>query len=203
MTMPTMADTFRFIFRHDEWLKNQQAKWEIANFIETVDFIANRHYTQNVPAVAIIKQRAAQIVRERMRQYYYDGLDISRLITDDREGKSVRVHEALFGRAIPLGELYDWVTRDRGHAVKITVNDSGMTVSTSQKHTISMPACEIRLNRLAEDGLRYRNACRLIDYVTDGAVKLDPAELVNKTENITVELIDNEWVVDTGIPTTS
>jgi len=206
MTMPTMADVRQFIFNHDEWLKNRQEEWEIANFIETVEFIANRHYINNIPAIADIKAQAGEIVRAGVKWHYYDGLDISQLITDDGEGKNVRIWEQPFGRVIPLGQLYDWVIEFGQHdaAVRIDVDFGGMTVTTSRGHTIKLPGCEIYLGRLAEDGRRYRLACELIKHITGGQISMDYTELIGKTETIHVEMLDDvKWGADFGVHATS
>jgi len=201
MTIPTMADIRQFIFNHDEWLKNRQEEWEIANFIETVEFIASRHYINKIPAIAEIKQQAGEIVRAGVKWRYYDGLDISHLITEDAKADTVRIWENPFGRVIPLGQLYDWVLNRRGIATRIEVNFGGMTVTTSHGYTIQLPGCEIYLGRLAEDGRRYQLACALIKHITAGKIDLDPADLIGKTENVTVQMVDDDqWVADIGVP---
>lgn len=199
MPMPTMAEICRFIFNHTEWLEGERKKWEVAEFIAMVDFIANRHHIQDIPVVADLKRQAGELVDAGVKWDCYDGLDVSLLVTDDHEGH-VRICESPFGRIIPLEQLFDWVVDGRGDVVRIEVGIRGMTVTTSSGNTVKLPGCELSLDRLGEDGRRYRLACVLIKHVTGGKIALNHDDLIGKTQNVSLRVVGDEWVADTSVP---
>ena len=202
--MPTMAEIFQFVFRHKEWLLKQREKWEIEDFIETVGHLAWSHGMQDIPVLANISNQAEHIVSRGLKFKFYSEIDPSWLLTKDPEMRLFQIWEKPFGRAIPLTQLYDWVIScDVGVANRIAVNRSGMVITTSRRYRIEMPGCEIYLGRYQEDGHRYRTACALIKHVTGDEIDLESTELVDKVQDILVELVDGKWIVKLGADATS
>lgn len=191
-----MAEIWKFIFRHDQWLEERATQ----EFVNMVDYLAWHNRIESIPAIDQMKERAPEIVRDGTQHLYYAGLDVGALVSVSDDGARVSIHEAWFGRVIPIDELFDWVMHHRGHVTTIVVNPAGMSVGTSCGSTVRVPGCGIYLGRMAEDGLRYLNACFMIDHCTGGAVKLSPQDLVGQTEHITVDFVGRKWVVDTGLP---
>lgn len=194
-TVPSILQIFKFIFRHDKWLSELRETWEIERFVENIDKIANTHDLEGLWVIDNIKERARAIVAQGAQQVYYDGLDTSKLFVEDESGTKVRIHEAWFGRVIRLDDLIGWLLKRYGAATKIVVDPSGMVITTSRGVDIKVPDCEIYLGRLYEDGMRYLLACHLIAFVTRGLIKINPQDVIGKTQYIRVLLTDIGWEV--------